>query len=55
MAQVMEFREKLLVLMHMGGGQPGRGPEILSCRHSNTARGEQRVASRQDYTSVERF
>ena len=42
MAQVMEFCEKLLVLMHMGGGQPGRGPEILSCRHSNTARGEQR-------------
>ena len=42
MAQVIEFREKLLVLMHMGGGQPGRGPKILSCRQSNTARGEQR-------------
>ena len=26
----------------MSGGQPGRGPEILSCRHINTARGEQR-------------
>ena len=41
MAQVMEFRKKLFVLMHMIGGKPGRSPEILSCRHSNTARGEQ--------------
>ena len=28
--RVVEFREKLAVLMHMAGGQPVRGPEILS-------------------------
>ena len=39
MGRVVEFREKLLALMHISGGQPGRGPEILSCRHRNTARG----------------
>ncbi|KAI1663156.1 ATP-dependent DNA helicase Q5 [Pyrenophora tritici-repentis] len=27
---VVEFREKLAVLMHMTGGQPARGPELLS-------------------------
>lgn len=37
-AQVAEFREKLLLLMHITGGQPARGPEILSIRHSNTAK-----------------
>ncbi|KAK4982079.1 hypothetical protein LTR50_007840 [Elasticomyces elasticus] len=42
MAQVAEFREKLLVLMHITAGQPGRGPEILSIRHSNTVRGGHR-------------
>jgi hypothetical protein len=30
MGRVVEFREKLAVLMHMAGGQPARGPEILS-------------------------
>ena len=42
MARVAEFREKLLVLMHVTAGQPGRGPEVLSIRHSNTVRGGHR-------------
>jgi hypothetical protein len=42
MAQVARFRENLLVLMHITGGQPARGPEILSIRHSNTVKGEYR-------------
>jgi hypothetical protein len=39
---VIEFREKLIVLMHIVGGQPARGPEILSVRHSNTVKGGHR-------------
>ena len=42
LAQVVEFQEKMLVLMHLTGGQPARAPEILSIRHSNTAKGEHR-------------
>lgn len=42
MTQVREFREKLLVLAHTTGGQPGRAPEILSVRHSNTIQGGHR-------------
>jgi RecQ family ATP-dependent DNA helicase len=42
MGRVIEFREKLAVLMHMAGGQPARGPEILSVRHSNTVKGGHR-------------
>lgn len=42
MARVAEFREKLLVLMHITSGQPARGPEILSIQHSNTVRGGHR-------------
>ena len=30
------------MLMHITGGQPARGPEILSVRHSNTIRGGHR-------------
>ena len=40
--RVVEFREKLAVLMHIAGGQPARGPEILSVRHSNTVQGGHR-------------
>ena len=40
--RIVEFREKLAVLMHIAGGQPGRGPEILSVRHSNTVKGGHR-------------
>jgi superfamily II DNA helicase RecQ len=42
MGRVMEFREKLAVLVHIVGGQPARGPEILSVRHSNTVKGGHR-------------
>jgi hypothetical protein len=42
MDRVVEFREKLAVLMHISGGQPARGPEILSVRHSNTVQGGHR-------------
>jgi RecQ family ATP-dependent DNA helicase len=42
MGRVVEFREKLAVIMHMAGGQPARGPEILSVRHSNTVKGGHR-------------
>ena len=37
--QVVEFCEKLLMLMHFTDGQPARAPEILSVRHCNTMRG----------------
>ena len=37
-----DFREKLLVLMHFTSGQPARGSEILSIRHSNFIRGGHR-------------
>jgi hypothetical protein len=30
------------VLMHIAGGQPARGPKILSVRHSNTIKGGHR-------------
>jgi superfamily II DNA helicase RecQ len=42
MGRIVEFREKLAVLMHIAGGQPARGPEILSIRHSNTIKGGHR-------------
>lgn len=42
MKSVVRFRELMLVLMHVTGGQPARGPEILSVRHSNTSKGQHR-------------
>ena len=36
---VDQFRERLLILMHLTGGQPARAPEILSIRHQNTPYG----------------
>jgi hypothetical protein len=36
---VERFRELLLVLMHICGGQPGRAPEILGIRWKNTEQG----------------
>jgi superfamily II DNA helicase RecQ len=42
MDRVLEFREKLVALMHMTGGQPARATEILSVRHSNTVKGGHR-------------
>lgn len=40
--RVVAFQEKLIVLTHMAGGQPARGPEIMSIRHSNTVKGGHR-------------
>jgi len=42
MEAVVKFREKLLVLMHLTGGQPARGTEIISIRHSNDAQAQHR-------------
>jgi hypothetical protein len=39
MDRVVEFHEKLAMLMHISGGQPARGLELLSVRHSNTVQG----------------
>lgn len=39
---VSTLKEMLLVLMHLSGGQPARGPEILSIRYCNTANGGRR-------------
>ena len=36
---VERFREKLLILMHLTGGQPARAPELLGLRFKNTAYG----------------
>ena len=41
--KTIEFQGRLLVLMHMTGGQPARGPEILSLHHRNTAKGLRNV------------
>jgi hypothetical protein len=40
--RVVVFREKLAILMHITSGQPIRGPELLSIRHSNTVQGSHR-------------
>jgi hypothetical protein len=42
MDRVIAFREKWIVWMHITGGQPARGPEIISVRHSNTVKGGHR-------------
>ena len=42
MASIARFREKLLVLMHITGGQPARGTELLSIHHTNTWKGGHR-------------
>src|SRR5271170_7808768 len=42
MGWVIRFRELMLILKHITGGQPPRGPEMLSVRHSNTIKGEYR-------------
>jgi superfamily II DNA helicase RecQ len=36
---VNEFREKLLLLFHLSGGQPGRSPELLGLRWKNSEQG----------------
>lgn len=39
LAKVYSFLKDLLVLVHITGGQPARGPELLSIRHRNTQQG----------------
>ncbi len=34
--QLRRFREALMVLVHVWGGQPGRGPEVTTLRHCDT-------------------
>ncbi|KAJ1725987.1 hypothetical protein LPJ72_006482, partial [Coemansia sp. Benny D160-2] len=34
--QVVGFKEKLAVLLHITSGQPARAPELLSIQHVNT-------------------
>jgi hypothetical protein len=36
---VVRFRENMLVLMYITGGQPARETELLTIRHSNTVKG----------------
>jgi len=40
--RVKDFLRRLLLLCHLTSGQPARGTEILSLRHSNTAQGHHR-------------
>jgi hypothetical protein len=40
--RVIAFQEKLIMLMHITGGQLARGLEIISVRHSNTVKGGHR-------------
>ena len=42
MASVTRFMDRLLVLMHVTGGQPARSRELLSIRYCNTATGGRR-------------
>jgi len=35
--KVDQFLERLLLLIHMTGGQPPRGTELIGLQHSNTA------------------
>lgn len=41
-SSMRNFQKRLMVLMHITGGQPARGPELLSLRHSNTVKGVHR-------------
>ena len=40
--KVDQFLERLLLLIHMTGGQPPRGTELIGLQHSNTAQGQHR-------------
>ena len=42
MRWIGRFKEKLLILMHISGGQPGRTTELLSIRYCNTVNGGRR-------------
>jgi hypothetical protein len=40
--KVDKFLERLLLLIHMTGGQPPRGTELIGLQYSNTAQGQHR-------------
>jgi hypothetical protein len=40
--KVDEFLERLLLLIHITGGQPPRGTELIGLQHSNSAQGQHR-------------
>jgi hypothetical protein len=40
--KVDAFLERLLLLIHMTGGQPARGTELMGLQHSNSAQGQHR-------------
>jgi hypothetical protein len=40
--KVDQFLERLLLLIHMTGGQPPRGTKLIGLQHSNTAQGQHR-------------
>ncbi|KAK7177480.1 hypothetical protein PSPO01_16471 [Paraphaeosphaeria sporulosa] len=40
--KVDEFLKRLLLLIHITGGQPPRGTELIGLQHSNTAQGQHR-------------
>ncbi|KAI1663260.1 DUF3505 domain containing protein [Pyrenophora tritici-repentis] len=40
--KVDKFLERLLLLIHMTGGQPPRGTELIGLQHSNSAQGQHR-------------
>ncbi|KAG2001179.1 hypothetical protein GB937_010416, partial [Aspergillus fischeri] len=42
LARAEEFLQRLLLLIHITGGQPARATELLSLRHSNTIHGRHR-------------
>jgi hypothetical protein len=41
-AQVDQFLERMLLLVHITSGQPARGTELMALQHSNTAQGHHR-------------
>ena len=49
---VVLFKGLILILVHMTGRQPARGPEILSIRHSSSGEGEGRNVFIEDSTVV---
>ena len=48
MSQVVEFREKLIVLMHITARQLARWPELGSIRYSNIVKGGHRNSFSED-------
>lgn len=36
MKRLQRFREQLIIAVHVWGGQPGRGPELATLRHTDS-------------------